>query len=741
MSGFEIFVSYSRRDEPIVVPVVKLMRLNKDGLIFVDLESISPGDLWREKVDEALASATYVVLFWCEHSKNSLQVQREYEAALAHGKRLVPVLLDETPLPMTLTEHQWIDFTWLATATHPSISRDSIDEAAPADPTPDSHFDEKDELRAVLAESNTSLELLPGIVLVVSEIRSASAARMITVQFGPAGGTIGRAPTNTLVLDDPNRTVSRVHAQVHCRDGNFFIIDRGSNPLRHNGQALGSGQEVALAPGDRLGIGGFELMVQNAQEMHAHGVPVASDDPFADLLAGLGQPTPGATAPLPPFETPRSPFPNSPLVPDPIPARAASPPTGPMHDPFSDLLGAETVAPITPGAPAGSSDLGLGGPAPAAGIDDLFEAARGASQAGPDPVGLPPLADPLQGQEMSDDADPFADLPIGSKPIPPKGDRNLPAANPNDIDGTPPSPPWPSPPPSPGYLGERSTAPRASAPATRKFSIDDTSDSVLLAAFLRGVNTTPQMPMTLTPELMERIGALLRSATEGTLQLLHTREAMKRGVAAEVTMISAQVNNPLKFSPTPEVALAHLLGPGVRGFMDGEKAMRNAFDDLRAHQFGVMVGMRAALAHVLARFMPEELERKFAAKSVLDSLPAAHCNAKLWDQFVTHYAAIAVEAEEDFHHQFGSAFTQAYEEQMNRLEPLDLWGAASQNDPLFAVRDASRPTVQKHTSHASATKLGVESRGDVNPPSALTKKAADYLLEELISRAKRDGLT
>ena len=144
--------------------------------------------------------------------------------------------------------------------------------------------------------------------------------------------------------------------------------------------------------------------------------------------------------------------------------------------------------------------------------------------------------------------------------------------------------------------------------------------------------------------------------------------AVPPSLHAEVTMIAAQANNPLKFSPTAEVALAHLLGPGVRGFMGPEAAMRDAYDDLRAHEFGVMVGMRAALAHVISRFTPEELEKKIAAKSALDSLFAANRKAKLWDQFVALYAGIAAEAEDDFHSLFGKAFLKAYEEQMARLK-------------------------------------------------------------------------
>ncbi|WP_412180124.1 type VI secretion system-associated FHA domain protein TagH, partial [Variovorax paradoxus] len=218
------------------------------------------------------------------------------------------------------------------------------------------------------------------------------------------------------------------------------------------------------------------------------------------------------------------------------------------------------------------------------------------------------------------------------------------------------APPLP-PPPAPAFASQ------AAAPAARSASDDE-----LLAAFLRGLGGTHQPPEMLTPGLMERIGAMLRSATEGTLQLLLTRQEFKREVRAEVTMIAAQANNPLKFSPTVEVALAHLLGPGVRGFMPAEAAMRDAFDDLRAHQFGVMVGMRAALAHVIARFEPDELEKKISSKSALDALFSANRKAKLWDQFVALYGGIATEAEDDFHNLFGKAFLEAYEAQMARLK-------------------------------------------------------------------------
>jgi FHA domain-containing protein len=223
-----------------------------------------------------------------------------------------------------------------------------------------------------------------------------------------------------------------------------------------------------------------------------------------------------------------------------------------------------------------------------------------------------------------------------------------------------PSPIAPPPPPA-------STRVRPAPPVPQPATAGAASDDELLAAFLRGVNSTHQVPTALTPELMERVGALLRIAAEGTLQLLHARTEVKKGVQAEVTMIAAQANNPLKFSPTAEVALAHLLGHGVRGFMGPEEAMRDAYDDLRAHEFGVMVGMRAALAHVLSRFTPAELEKKITSQSAFDAI-FGNRKAKLWDEFVALYGGIAAEAEDDFHSLFGKAFVQAYDEQMKRLK-------------------------------------------------------------------------
>jgi predicted component of type VI protein secretion system len=110
-----------------------------------------------------------------------------------------------------------------------------------------------------------------------------------------------------MVLPDPERTISRVHAKVVFRNGTYAVEDRGSNPILVNGNVVGHGKEWPLAPGDVLQIGGYELGVR------ASGSPAVSDDPFAVVFAAGGAkvmapaPAPAFAAPPPPVTAARTP--------------------------------------------------------------------------------------------------------------------------------------------------------------------------------------------------------------------------------------------------------------------------------------------------------------------------------------------------------------------------------------------------------------------------------------------------
>jgi FHA domain-containing protein len=510
----------------------------------------------------------------------------------------------------------------------------------------------------------------------VVAIKGAAALQPLGALFDVSGGTIGRVDSNKLVLADSDRTVSRVHAQIVYRDDHFVIVDRGSNALQWNGQLLGAGNEAKLASGDKLFIGSFELSVavlaaqpQANTRLNPQASDQIPDDPFADLLDGLPHTTPVAAAGPTATSKPQSaaalsnafdPFDD--LL-DPMPQMQPKPAYSPNNLSLGKLDAADDF-----------SDLGLGPGSEGKSLDALF----GLDDVKPhsDPFAFSASADPLMQPNTTGDADPLKSLGVVHKAsaspvsdhipalqhayVPPPTRTEFVPVDPNTTISRMPQPKREKP-------LERLHNPMNAASSNVNGSVVsqvEVSSDELLAALLRGLQMTHQAPQTLTPELMERMGSILRTSAEGTIQLLLTRQEFKRELRADVTMIASTQNNPLKFSPTPEVALAHLLGEQVRGFMAPRDAMRDAFNDLKAHQLGVMVGMKAALTQLLERFTPEALEEKIAAKSKLDVLFTANRKAKLWDQFCTLQKGITREAEDDFHNLFGKEFANTYDEQM-----------------------------------------------------------------------------
>jgi FHA domain-containing protein len=194
----------------------------------------------------------------------------------------------------------------------------------------------------------------------------------------------------------------------------------------------------------------------------------------------------------------------------------------------------------------------------------------------------------------------------------------------------------------------------------------------LISALAEGLGSPLNLPQGLTEEFMFRMGGLVKEAVQGTIDLLAARAVSKREVKANATMIMERNNNPLKFSSDARSALLFLLsGQLDPAFMPPIAAMRDAHNDLRSHQFGVMAGMRAALEGVLDRFTPEELEKRLTTKGVLDSLIPATRKAKLWDLYTEMYKEIAREASDNFHKLYGQAFVKAYEEQVALLKQHD----------------------------------------------------------------------
>src|SRR5882757_5264089 len=99
--------------------------------------------------------------------------------------------------------------------------------------------------------------------------------------FGAEGGRIGRATDCDWVLPSPARYISRHHATIICKHGQFYVKAEGENGVAINSPntMLGFDEPRPIHQGDRLYIDEYEILVSVPNEARA---PRILDDPFAD---------------------------------------------------------------------------------------------------------------------------------------------------------------------------------------------------------------------------------------------------------------------------------------------------------------------------------------------------------------------------------------------------------------------------------------------------------------------------
>lgn len=477
------------------------------------------------------------------------------------------------------------------------------------------------------------------IILSVQTYNNEAPPVALAARFDQLGGAIGRAAGNALVLDDPSKYISRVHARIDYQDGGYCIFDVGSNPSLVNERPVGQGRQVQLANGDRIRIGDYLLMAT-----------LLSEAPPALPRSPLQSAAPASAPPMPmPFNSDDS-----------LTGASILDVGGDLHNPSFDPLGldlfgsgdlfaAPAAAPATPAYRGAESDHISPEAAP-------FQMPFSAPPAYAPPAAVLPPAAAFSAAPGSmaipDDYDPLADF------LPPRIIEPAAPVAPVPVQAAA-SLPIPAP------LPVATPAAAVAAPAAVSSAA---TDNPVIQALMRGLGLTELNNKKSSEQVAELAGAMLREATAGTMGVLMARAMTKKESRLDMTMISSQANNPLKFFPDPDSALTQMMNGATPGYMAPARAYANAFDDLKAHELAMMAGMRAALAGVLKRFDPAAVEQRLQEPSVMDRMLVANRKAKMWDRMVELYQQMALEADEDFQRLFGENFGQAYEEQIQRLQ-------------------------------------------------------------------------
>ncbi|MBV9931860.1 MAG: type VI secretion system-associated FHA domain protein TagH [Alphaproteobacteria bacterium] len=491
------------------------------------------------------------------------------------------------------------------------------------------------------------------------------------------GGSIGRAPTCDWSLPDPRRHISSHHCDILFRDESYILTDLSTNGTFLNGATERMQGPRVIASGDRFQIGHYELVAELS------GSALAALEPESDTSGGEAawkgwdsQFASAAPSPSPPGagEWDDEPY---------VAPHAASPPAAGLARPgggWDELGGAADPRPPIAPASAGASERWAAATPPVAPSpqwDPSHRAQIAAASPWSDPEPAPeppsawssaapdrpppPSADDVWGRIAEGNIVDWARCGFGAasarRPdLPGLSTPDEPAADPRA------APPAPDPARRrPAADGAQDVAePRADAhkPPADRPDAGDLAREFLAAAGL-GDAEIPQAG----PRTVIAAAALLRRLVAGLVVLVEARARAKAQMGAEGTRLEFDGNNPIKFARVPEQALARLLSPRERGFMDAEAAVEDAFFDLQSHQMATLKAMQGALKATLDRFSPDAIRRRTGAEGMLAKVLPQARDAALWRKYEREFSGVARGSDEAFMDVFAKEFRKAYEEQ------------------------------------------------------------------------------
>ena len=131
------------------------------------------------------------------------------------------------------------------------------------------------------------------------------------------------------------------------------------------------------------------------------------------------------------------------------------------------------------------------------------------------------------------------------------------------------------------------------------------------------------------------------------------------------TMIKAMENNPLKFTATPEEALAIMLGPPTRNYLDAEATIARSFADLKEHQLQTFGAMQGALDALFEDLAPERIDKAVEVDRGLGALVGSR-KAKLWDLYAERWRAKTKRSDGRLLEAFMALFAENYDRLQNK---------------------------------------------------------------------------
>ena len=425
---------------------------------------------------------------------------------------------------------------------------------------------------------------------------------------GQTRADIGRDQHLDWCLPDTERFISSKHCEVRLEKGEYLLDDVSTNGTFVNGSAARVQSPYRLRDGDRLQIGEYLVVVSLSRDDDGGGAPAQpvytpNPRPEIDRPSSYGSlwDVDGDIAPA--------------VDPKQFKPRAKA---SPVYGDF--LYRAADVPRVTDDAqfaPVDASmDWAAATPRPASQAEPVRtpEPRRRAVPRDEAAWEEPPAAPEISEAVASPDPLPAAVAPAR---IPPASAPIVPVAAPPQASAVPPV-----------------AASASSATASG-------GDAALLRAMAEAAGLSLDTLRGRSPdELGRMLGELLVLMTEGMQQLLQARTRAKQSArSSEHTLIQPQENNPLKFSPTPQEALAVMLGSPTRSYLDATRAFANGLEDLKRHQVQTYSAMQGAVAALVGQFDPAQIGKDVPQGGALPDVLKLR-KARLWDAYLASWAAL-----------------------------------------------------------------------------------------------------
>lgn len=500
-------------------------------------------------------------------------------------------------------------------------------------------------------------------------------------EFGPSGGTIGRARGCAWALPDPKRYLSGRHASIDFRSGSYYIVDTSTNGVYVNGadHPVGRGKPQRLFTGDRIRFGEYDIAVEVDEDTIEPLINERYIDPV-DRAQRVEAPEPTGEDLVDAFEVTGVGY-EMQLTDDEFasltpPKKAQGAEIELVFDDDGDH--ARTIPHLGGLMSAARAVERPKAKAPAAAARSAATQTKPASSpaatptkpaAAPPPQAAKPAAAPSAARNAAATPAAPAAKPAGApvattaqaKPRPVK--VKTPPTLTLEID----EPPAAS---KPATVAKPTPPPAASKPVTVAKPTPPAFNSggarsltPAVEAFCRGAGLEPQrLDAQQTEAMMHTVGQLIREMIVGMSEALHLRAEQKNTLRLPSTTIQPQDNNPLKFSAGVEETLQNLLLRDSPQYLPPVEAVRDAYADLKQHQQALLKALRDALEAFVSRLDPDDLEQKFARGR--GRLIGAASKLKYWDLYKDLYDVVAHHPPGELPMQFLDDFAHAYEREL-----------------------------------------------------------------------------